>query len=258
MTDTPPAASPRPDIGRLTLLEIRAALKSGLWDFRRAPQFGLFFSAFYVVVGLGLWMIGAGTFFWTLALALGFPLVAPFAAVGLYEVSRRIEHDEPLDWASVLGVVVKERQRQIPWIGAILVIVFLFWSFLAHMLFAFFMGPSALINISSSYDALMTPRGYAMFAVQALVGAAAAFLVFAITVVSLPLLLEKEFDFVTAMLISIDTVRANLAVMLIWAAIIAALLFLAMLPGFLGLFLILPVLGHATWHIYRRVLYHPV
>jgi uncharacterized membrane protein len=151
-------------------------------------------------------------------------------------------------------VVLNERKRQIPWLGAILVIVFLFWSFFAHMLFALFMGLSTMTNISSSYEALFTSTGMTMIAMQVLVGGATAFFVFAITVIGMPLLLDQEVDFVTAMIRSVGTVRANFGVMLAWAAVIAGLLFLGMLPWFLGLFVVLPVLGHATWHVYRRVM----
>ncbi len=258
MTDAPVAPSPKPDIGRLTPAEVFAALKAGVHDFRRAPLFGIFFSAFYVFVGLVLWWVGAGTFLWTLALSLGFPLVAPFAAVGLYEVSRSLEADEPLEWSEVLAVVWQERRRQLPWIGVVLLLIFLFWSFFAHMSFALFLGPSALTNISTSYGIFTTPSGIAMVVFQVVVGAGVAFLTFGLTVVSLPLLVDKEFDFVTAMLISLKTVNANKVVMATWAAIIAACLFVAMLPAFLGLFVALPVLGHATWHLYRRALYHPL
>lgn len=259
MTDTPPLeASPVPEIGTLTLHEIWSSLRAGVHDFRRAPAYGLFFSAFYVIVGAFLILIDAGTFVWTLVLSLGFPLVAPFAAVGLYEVSRRLEAGKALEWRGILGVVFAEKDRQMPWMGVIILLVFLFWSFFAHMLFALFMGLSTLTNISSSYEALLTPNGLTMIAVQIVVGAGVAFLVFSATVVSLPLLLEKEIDFVTAMLTSFRAVGRNLGVMLVWAAVIAGLLFLGMIPLFLGLLIVLPILGHATWHVYRRTLYHPL
>ncbi|MGI1663182.1 DUF2189 domain-containing protein [Palleronia sp. KMU-117] len=254
MADETLQASPLPEVARISLADLSLALRRGAADFRRAPAFGIFFSGFYVLVGLGLWWVGASTFVWSLALSLGFPLVAPFAAVGLYEVSRRLEAGLPLVWSEVLGVVAQERKRQLPWLGAILVIVFLFWSFLAHMIFALFMGLSTMTNISSSYEVLLTPNGLSMIAVEVLIGGAAAFFVFAITVVGMPLLLDREVDFVTAMLQSIRAVRENFAVMLVWAGVIAGCLFLGMLPWFLGLFVALPVLGHATWHIYRRVL----
>ena len=258
MNQTATEASPVPKIGRVTLAEIFASRRAGLYDFRRAPVYGLVFSAFYVVIGFVLLMLDAGTFVWTLALSLGFPLIAPFAAVGLYEVSRRLEAEEPLVWSEIIGVVIREKDRQLPWMGVIILMIFLFWSFFAHMLFAMFMGLSTLTNISSSYDALLTPNGMTMIALQLAVGGAVAFLTFSFTVVSLPLLLDKELDFVTAMIVSFKTVKQNLAVMLTWPAIIAALLLLGMLPLFMGLFLVLPVLGHATWHIYRRALYHPI
>ncbi len=250
--------SPIPEIATVTFPELYAALNAGLWDFRLAPQFGIAFSAFYVLGGFALFWLGAGTFLWTLAMALGFPLLAPFAAVGLYEVSRRIEADEPLIWRQILSVAWQERRRQLPWVGVILALIFLFWSFFAHMTFAMFMGLSALTNVSSSLDLYLTGSGLAMLAVQAIAGAAVAFLTFGLTAVSLPLLVDKELDFITAMLISLDTVNRNRAVMGTWAAIIAGGLFLAMLPAFLGLFVVLPVLGHATWHLYRRALYHPM
>jgi len=258
MSDTPAAASPRPEIGTVTFWEILRALREGWRDFTRAPVYGLFFSAFYVIFGAGLYLLGADTFVWTLALALGFPLVAPFAAVGLYEVSRRLEAEEPLGWSDVLSVVWAERGRQLPWIGALLVIIFLFWSFFAHMSLALFLGTMQLTNILTSWEVFLTPMGLAMIGFQIIVGAVVALFTYVITVVSMPLLLDQEIDFMTAMGISIRTVARNKRAMLLWAAIIAALLLLAMAPLFLGLFLALPVLGHATWHIYRRALYTPL
>ncbi len=258
MTDTSVAPSPPPDINRLTPAEIVASLKAGIWDFRHAPLYGFFFSSFYVVVGFVLLWIGAGTFVWTLALSLGFPLVAPFAAVGLYEVSRRLEAEEPLVWSEILAIVWSAKGGQLPWIGAVLLLIFLFWSFFAHMSFALFLGSSALTNISTSYEMYLTPTGLAMVGFQILVGAGVAFLTFGLVVVALPLLVDKEFDFVTAMLISLNTVGKNKGPMILWAGIVAISLFVAMIPIFLGLLVVLPVLGHATWHLYRRVLYHPL
>ena len=211
-----------------------------------------------MVRGFLLVWLGAGTVSWTLTISLGFPLVAPFAAVGLYEVSRRIEAGLPLEWKPVLAVVWQERTRQIPWMGAIIVIYLLFWTFLAHMIFAVFMGLSTAVNVSSSFEMFLTPAGMRMVAAEVIVGAALAYLLFAMTLVSLPLLLEKEIDFVTAMILSIRTVSENFVVLTIWALIIAVLSILALAPWFLGLMIVLPILGHATWHLYRRALYDPV
>lgn len=246
-------AEPAVVLRQLTLSDITAVLRAGVRDFRRAPQFGLFFSAVYVVGGFLLIWVGAGHVSWTLATSLGFPLVAPFAAAGLYEVSRRMEAGQPLEWRAILGIVWNERTRQLPWLGAIIVIYFLFWTFLAHMIFALFMGLSTMTNISESLEVFLTPSGLMMIAVELGVGAVLAFLLFSMTVVSLPLVLDREVDFVTAMLTSMKAVRENLFVMLVWAMIIAVLSLLALLPWFLGLMVVLPILGHATWHLYRKV-----
>lgn len=242
------------DIRRLTYHDLAAALAAGWRDFRRAPQFGLFFSAVYVLGGFGMLWLGAGHVSWILATSLGFPLLAPFAAAGLYEVSRRRAADQPLRWGAILGIVWQERTRQLPWLGAIIVIYFLFWTFLAHMIFALFMGLTTMTNVSNSLQVFLTPTGLLMIAVELAVGAVLAFLLFALTVVSLPMVLDREVDFVTAMLTSLAVVRANLLVMLVWAGIIAALSLLALLPWFLGLMVVLPLLGHATWHLYCRAI----
>lgn len=242
----------QPVVRALGIADLRDVLGAGWRDFKRAPQFGLFFSAVYVVVGFGLLWLGAGQVSWILATSLGFPLVAPFAAAGLYEVSRRMEQDQPLIWSEVLGIVWRERTRQLPWLGAIIVIYFLFWTFLAHMIFALFMGLSPMTDVSHSWAIFLTPNGMTMIAVELAVGAVLAFLLFALTVVSLPLVLDREVDFVTAMLLSLALVRDNTAVMLAWAVLIAVFSMLALLPWFLGLFIVLPVFGHATWHLYRR------
>ncbi len=252
--DTMSGGAARPEIKILHFADIGAVLRAGLADFRRAPQFGLFFSAVYVLGGFFMLWLGAGHVTWTLATSLGFPLLAPFAAAGLYEVSRRMEKDQPLEWGGVLGIVWAERTRQLPWLGAIIVIYFLFWTFLAHMLFALFMGLSTMTNVSESWDVFFTVNGLTMIGVELVVGAVLAFLLFSLTVVSLPLVLDREVDFVTAMLVSMQTVRANLLVMLVWAVLIAVLTLLALLPWFLGLMIVLPVLGHATWHLYRKAL----
>lgn len=249
------AATQLPDVGTLHIGELYSALKAGWFDFRTAPEFGIFFSVVYVLSGFLLLWIGVDLIVWSLVISFGFPLIAPFAAVGLYEVSRRIEAGEPLSWVQILSVIFRQKDRQIPWLGALILMLFLFWTFIAHMTFALFMGPSALTNISTSWESILTTRGYWMIGVEFVIGGVFAFVLFCISVISLPLLLEHEVDFVTAMLFSFKTVLQNPVTMLVWACMISLILFLAMLPMFLGLFVALPVLGHATWHLYRRAVF---
>ena len=244
-----------PEVGQVTGSDIVHALRQGVADFRAAPLFGLFFSAVYVAGGwLIVWaMTTKGQVWWTLPAAAGFPILGPFIACGLYEVSRRLEAGEALDWGGVLGVILRQKDRQIPSLAAVVLVFFLFWNFLAHMIFALFLGNATMTNVSSSLAVFLTPQGLVMLAVGTLVGAVFAGLLFALTVIALPMLLDREVDFVTAMLTSVALVRDNPVVMLVWGTIIAALLFAGMLPWFLGLFVALPVLGHASWHFYRRV-----
>jgi uncharacterized membrane protein len=246
----------RPEVLRVEASDIRASLAAGWRDVLRAPQYGLFFACFYVVGGwLVTWAVMAkGQLWWTLPAAAGFPILGPFVACGLYEVSRRLEAGQPLRRGEVFSVIFRQKDRQIPSMAAVIVVFFLFWNFLSHMIFALFLGRATLTNVSSSLGIFLTPEGLAMLAVGTGVGAVFATLLFSLTAVSLPMLLEREVDFVTAMLTSLEVVRTSPVVMLVWGALIGALLFVGMLPGFLGLFAVLPLLGHASWHLYRRAI----
>ena len=252
MTSAP--APDIPEINEVDFSDLRASLALGWQDFRRAPLMGLAFSAVYVLGGwLIVWaMTASGQVWWTLPASAGFPILGPFIACGYYEISRRLETGEPLTAKAVFGVIFRQKDRQIPAMAAVIVVYFLFWNFLSHMIFALFLGNATMTNVSSSLAVFLSSQGLIMLAFGTAVGAGFAVLLFCLTAVSLPLLLDREVDFVTAMLTSFALVRENPRVMLAWGALIAAALFLGMLPGFLGLFVVLPLFGHATWHLYRR------
>jgi uncharacterized membrane protein len=249
-------ARPMPEILELDFSDLRAALSAGWQDFRAAPLYGLFFAGVYVLGGwLILWASTTeGQLWWTIVAGAGFPILGPFIACGFYDVSRRREAGETLSWPGVLGAIFRQKDRQIPTMAAIIVVFFLFWNFLAHMIFALFLGNATLTNITTSLEVFRTPEGLMMLAMGTAVGAVFAGVLFALTVVSLPLLMHRDIDFISAMIASWSLVAANPVVMLVWAGLIAAGLFAGMATGFLGLFAVLPLFGHATWHLYRRAL----
>lgn len=254
--DEHPIADEIPDPVVIGMEAIRASLAAGWNDFTRAPAFGLFFSAFYVIGGLVMALVAfeTGREWWLMPFIVGFPLIAPFAAVGLYEVSRRLEQGTPLIWPEILGAVFAERKRQVPSMAMVILLMFMFWVFVAHTIFALFMGVSSLTNVTSSFELLWQGRGLTMLLVGSIIGAGFAVALFSFTVVGLPLIMDREVDFITAIITSIRAVLTNPAVLGLWGLVIAAVLFVGFIPLFLGLLIALPVLGHASWHMYRRLM----
>lgn len=236
----------------LTLRDLWAALAAGARDFLACPLFGLFFGSIYVGGGL---FVGYALFAWKsptwlIPAAAGFPLIAPFVAVGLYEVSRRREAGLPRSWRAVLGALRGRGDDQIISMGVIVFVAFSFWMIVAHSIFAIFLAESGIG--SESLAIFTTQAGIAMLVVGGAIGGLMALAFYAVTVMSLPMLVDREVDFLTAIITSLAVINHNRPVMMAWALIIAVLLFVAMIPAFLGLLIALPVLGHATWHLYRR------
>lgn len=243
-----------PEVRAVTAADIRAALAAGIDDFRAAPMYGLFFGGLYAIGGLLLVLAVTRLSMPWLAypLAAGFALVGPFVAIGLYEVSRRLAARQPLGFPSVLGVVLS-RGRELGPMAFVTLFLFLIWMYQVRMLLALFLGFRSFTSFQEFLGVVFgTADGLLFLAVGHVVGAALALIVFSITVVSIPLLLERDADFITAMITSVKAVVTSPAVMLGWGLLVAAILLVASLPMFVGLVVALPVLGHTTWHIYRR------
>ena len=241
-----------PTLAPITLSIVIRALALGWSDFRHSVPFGIIVAGAYVGFGwLLIWVtMRTGTSFWLVLAAFGFPLLGPFAAVGFYEVSRRRDMGQPMSWRAVIDAILAQRRRQLPMLCAIMIFMFLFWFFLAHMIFALFLGLSTMTNITSSIAVFLTPNGLLMLIVGTLVGGVFALLLFATTVLALPMLLDREVDFVTAMATSLVYVANNPTIMLGWATFIALVTLIALLPAFIGLLIALPLLGHASWLLY--------
>lgn len=246
----------RPQIAQVSVADISSALALGWADFRAAPLFGLFFGGIFSLIGIVIFLQLAvlDSSMWVLPLAAGFPLVGPFAAVGLYEVSRRRERGLPLEWAQILTVVGAQRRSQIPSAAFVVLFFYLIWVYLAHLVFALFFGLKPLTNVMTSFDILMTVDGVLMLLIGSLVGGALAALLFAVTVISVPLLLEKDIDVVSAMILSVQTVAQSPGPMFGWAILIAVATVGGMIPLFLGTLVVFPVIAHSSWHLYRHAI----
>jgi uncharacterized membrane protein len=241
-------------IRQLSFADVLSCLETGMIDFRRAPVFGLFFGGIFSVTGIVIFLqlLVWGSSYWVLPIAVGFPLLGPFLAVGLYEVSRRLEAGEPLDWAAIITVPLKKQSGQIPSMVFVALFFYLVWVYMAHLIFALSFGLKPLTNVMTSSDILFTQEGVVMLFAGTLVGGALAGLLFAVSVVSIPMILDRDIDVVNAMITSVRVVLQNKGPMLLWGLIIAVTSMVAMVPGFLGMLIVFPVLGHATWHLYRK------
>ncbi len=245
-----------PVVREIDFADVRAALAEGWSDFRRAPLMGLCFGGFYALGGLLIVATVAsfGMSYLAYPLAAGFVLIGPFVAAGLYEISRRLEADTPLTWGAVVRVMFAQSGREFAWMAFVSIFAFIVWMYQVRLLLALFLGFKSFASMGAFLRVIVTtPDGLAFLAVGHVVGAVMALIVFSLTVVSFPLLLDRDVDFITAMIVSVKSVTTNPLPMLAWGAMVVAILFMAAAPAFLGLFVALPVLGHATWRLYRRV-----
>ncbi|MCP5432824.1 MAG: DUF2189 domain-containing protein [Alphaproteobacteria bacterium] len=231
---------------------------AGWRDLVRAAPMSLAYGAAFVAIGLaataGLWALGLSA--WIPVAAGAFALLGPLLAVGLYEISRRLEANEPLTWRAIL-LVKTAAPDQIALLGLILTMSALAWARIAQLLFALLVGDSYVPLTEFSGFVLSTPEGLALAALGTVVGGAIAFLIFALSAFSLPMLVERDIDVVTAINASIAAVRRAPAAMALWAWIIAVATAVGCATGFLGLVVAFPFLGHATWHAYRAVMGRP-
>jgi uncharacterized membrane protein len=242
-------------IRKLQKDDIFNSLVAGWSDLKRAPVYGLTVGAAYA---LGGWIAiyfakFSGLNYFTYPFLTGFALVAPFMAAACYEVSRRLENGLPLSWGAILDSVKAGGGRDLGWMCLVTLFSFLLWVDYAFFLYLMFYGAHMPDPGQFIQEALSTQKGILFVLVGNIVGGIIAFTVFSFTVVSFPLLLDRDVDFITAMISSVRAVKTNFWQMLAWALIIALFLAFGLLSGLLGLIVVLPLLGHASWHVYRKL-----
>jgi uncharacterized membrane protein len=245
-----------PTIHRISVADLRDVLARGLDDFGAYRADVIFLCVIYPIVGLLLARLVVGYEIPPLLfpIASGFALIGPVAAVGLYEMSRRREQGIAATWADAFTVARSPSYGAIALLALLLLAIFLLWLGAAWTIYALTLGPAPPASIAGFLrDVLTTPAGWALIAVGIGVGFLFAVLVLAISVVSFPLLLDRDVGLVAAVQTSIRAVAANPGPMALWGMVVAGALVLGSLPAFLGLVIVMPVLGHATWHLYRKM-----
>jgi uncharacterized membrane protein len=245
----------RPAIRRVTPSDLWYALARGLDDFSAMPTHAIFLCAIYPLLGIVLVEMTLGGSMLPLAfpLAAGFALIGPLAAIGLYELSRRREAG--LDSASshAVDVLHSPSLGAIIALGLLLMAIFLIWLVVAEAIYIANFGYTPPASISRFiHDVFETPAGWRLIVEGTGVGFLFAVVTLTISAVSFPLLLDRDVGAAVALLTSVRVVLANPLTMALWGLIVAALLVIGSLPLFLGLTVVVPVLGHATWHLYRR------
>lgn len=236
--------------------DLADAVGRGLDDFGAKPTHIVFLCLIYPIMGLVLSRLAFGYDVLPLLFPMiaGFALIGPFAAIGLYEISRRREQGLEVNWKDALGVTKSASFGGIIILGIVLFIIFLCWLYTAQAIYIEIMGTAVPESIWSFAErVLTTTEGWTLIVVGNGVGLLFAVVAMSISVVSFPLLLDRHVGVVVAILTSVKAVQVNPVPMLVWGMFVAGALVAGALPFFIGLAIVMPVLGHSTWHLYRKV-----
>ncbi len=245
----------RPVIRHISLSDLYQSLKSGIDDFLAMPSHAIFLCVVYPVLGLFLIALTLDNSMLPLAfpIAAGFALIGPIAAIGLYELSRRREAGLDVASSHAFDVLHSPSLGAIIALGVLLTAIFLIWLAVAEAIYIAnfgYGGPGTFQQFV--HNVFFTQSGWTLIVVGTGVGFLFAVVVLTIGAISFPLLLDRDVGAAVALATSIRVVAANPGTMALWGFIVAALLLIGSIPFFIGLTVVMPVLGHATWHLYRR------
>jgi uncharacterized membrane protein len=250
-------STPAPLVIRtISVTDLKEALARGMSDFSAMPTHALFLCLIYPIVGLIFARVSLGHDVLSLLfpLAAGFALLGPFAAIGLYELSRQREQGLDPSWQDAFDVLHVPSRRAIAELGLLLLVIFVLWVVVAEAIYVAAFGTQPAASIPDFVrQVFTTPAGWMLIIVGNGIGFLFALAVLSISVVSFPLLLDRNVGAPEAVLTSVRAVAANPVPMAIWGLIVTSLLIIGSLPFFVGLAVVVPVLGHSTWHLYRRV-----
>lgn len=247
----------RPVVRKIGVADIVDSLKLGLDDFSEKPSHYVFLCLMYPIAGIFLtvWSSGANLLPLLFPLMSGFALLGPVAAIGLYEISRRRENGQDSSWRHAFEVRYSPALPSIIAAGILLLALFIAWLAVAQVIYTAHFGDMVPVSISSFLsDVLTTPQGMSLILWGNLAGFVFAVIVLATTVVTFPLLLDRDVGAVAAIDASVRASAANPGPVALWGLIVAALLVIGTIPIFAGLAVVMPVLGHSTWHLYRKLI----
>ena len=246
----------QPVVRKIGTGDLIDALRKGLEDFNAMPSHLLFLGLIYPIIGLVFGRIALGYEMLPLVFPLvaGFALLGPVAAIGLYELSRRREKGLPASWTQAFSVLRSRSLPAISALAALLLAIFIAWLVTAQTIYTVNFGELPPPSIGEFLrEVFYTQAGWNMIITGNVIGFLFAVVAFAISAVSFPLLLDRDVGFAAAVATSVRAVLANPGTMALWGIIVATLLVIGSVPFLLGLTIVVPVLGHATWHLYRKV-----
>ncbi len=243
-------------IRRIGIPDIKESLRKEVEDFNAMPTHLAFLGLMYPILGviIAAFSFSSNALPLIFPLVSGFALVGPFAAIGLYEISRRRELGQEVEWHDAFDVLTSPAIPSIVAMGLVLLTIFVLWLGAAQALYEYLFGdmpPTSYTGFLT--EVLTTSRGWTLIILGHLVGLVFAVVALSVSIVSFPLLLDRDVGVAVAIATSIRAVAANPGPLAVWGAIVAAGLIVGSIPLFVGLAVIMPILGHATWHLYRRL-----